>query len=165
MRKIVTCRTLLIAVIMFNISATGQTPDTAQEIEQAPVIIFVCEHGAAKSIVSAAYFNKLAKERGLNFRAIARGTNPDPEISPKVREGLQKDGLVSSEPAPKKISKADLAGARRVITYCSLPDDYADKAQVEHWDDLLWESGDYNRSRDRVLERINRLLAELKSKQ
>ena len=36
---------------------------------------------------------------------------------------------------------------------------------VEHWDDLLWESEDYNKSRDRILERINRLLEELKSKQ
>jgi arsenate reductase (thioredoxin) len=88
------------------------------------VVIFVCEHGAAKSILSAALFNKLARERRLNLRAIARGTNPDPEISPKVARGLQADGLAASEPAPKKISKADLAGASRVITFCTLPDDY-----------------------------------------
>ena len=165
MKKTLMCPVVLIAIVIFGHSANGRGQDAAKEKEETPVIIFVCEHGAAKSIVSAAYFNKLAKERGLNFRAIARGTNPDPEISPKVREGLQKDGLASSEPAPRKISKADLTGARRVITFCSLPDDYADKVQVEHWDDLLWESGNYNSSRDRVLERINRLLAELKSKQ
>jgi len=70
----------------------------------------------------------------------------------------------SSEPVPKKISKTDLAGARRVITFCLLPDDYADNVKVEHWDDLLWVSEEYSKSRDRILERISRLLDELKPK-
>ena len=42
----------------------------------APQIIFVCEHGAGKSVIAAAYFNKLAAERGLPDRAIYRGANP-----------------------------------------------------------------------------------------
>jgi hypothetical protein len=40
--------------------------------EPAPAaanVVFVCEHGAAKSVVASEYFNKLAAERG---RAIAR---------------------------------------------------------------------------------------------
>jgi len=37
-------------------------------------VVFVCEHGAAKSVVATAYFNKLAAERGLPFRATFRGT-------------------------------------------------------------------------------------------
>jgi len=164
MKKIVTCPIVLVAIVTLSLYVNGQAQDAVKETEQTPVIIFICEHGAAKSIVSVAYFNKLATERHLNFRAIARGTNPDKEISLKVQEGLQKDGLTSSEPVPKKISKADLAGARRVITFCSLPDDYAGDIRVEHWDDLLWESEDYSKSRDRILERLGRLLEELKSK-
>src|SRR5215470_7321940 len=140
MKNVNTHPVALFAIVMFSLSVNGQAQDAVKETEQTPVIIFICEHGAAKSIVSAAYFNKLARERHLNFRAIARGTNPDEEISPKVREGLQNDGVSSSEPVPKKISKADLAGARRVITFCLLPDDYADNVKVEHWDDLLWVS-------------------------
>jgi protein-tyrosine-phosphatase len=164
MKKTVTCPIILIAIVMFSLYLNGRAQDAVKETEQTPVIIFICEHGAAKSIVSAAYFNKLARERHLNFRAIARGTNPDKEISPKVQDGLQKDGLVPSELVPKKISKADLAGARRVITFCSLPGDSVDNVQVEHWDDLLWVSEDYSKSRDRILERLGRLLEELKSK-
>jgi len=164
MKKIVTCPIVLVAIVTLSLYVNGQAQDAVKETEQTPVIIFICEHGAAKSIVSVAYFNKLATERHLNFRAIARGTNPDKEISLKVQEGLQKDGLTSSEPVPKKISKADLAGAMRVITFCSLPDDYAGDIRVEHWDDLLWESEDYSKSRDRILERLGRLLEELKSK-
>jgi protein-tyrosine-phosphatase len=142
------------------VSVSGQTQ--GKQTEQ--VIIFVCEHGAAKSILSAAIFNKLAGERGLNLRAIARGTNPDPEISPKVARGLQADGLVASELAPKKISRADLSGARRVVTFCALPDDYPDYRggiQVENWDDVLPAIEDYGEARDRLTERIKRLLDEL----
>jgi len=164
MKKIVICPIALVAIVTLSLYVNGQAQDAVKATEQTPVIIFICEHGAAKSIVSAAYFNRLATERHLNFRAIARGTNPDKEISQKVQDGLQKDGLVSGEPVPKKISKADLAGARRVITFCSLPDDYAGNIRVEHWDDLLWESDEYGQSRDRIIERLGRLLEELKSK-
>src|SRR5262245_52993457 len=117
MKKIAAGLIIMIAIVMFSRSVNGQAQDAVKETEQTQVIIFVCEHGAAKSILSAAIFNKLAGERRLNLRASARGTNPDPEISPKVAAGLRTDGLASSESAPKKISKADLIGARRVITF------------------------------------------------
>ncbi|MGH9939353.1 MAG: hypothetical protein ACREAM_24190, partial [Blastocatellia bacterium] len=97
--------------------------------------------------------------------AIARGTNPDPEISPKVARGLQADGLAASEPAPKKISKADLIGARRVITFCALPDDYPGSIRVENWDGVLPAIEEYGKARDKLAEQIGRLLDELKSKQ
>ena len=165
MKKTVIFLTVWMATLVFALSVNGQTQDAGKQAEQAPVIIFVCEHGAAKSILSAAIFNKLARERGLNLRAIARGTNPDPEISPKVAAGLRSDGLASSESAPKKISKADLAGARRVITFCALPDDYPGSIQVENWDPVLPAIEDYGKARDKLADRIGRLLEELKSKQ
>lgn len=159
------CLALWIASAVFTPCVNGQAQDAGKQAEQTPVIIFVCEHGAAKSILSAAIFNKLAGERRLDFRAIARGTNPDPEISPKVARGLQADGLASSESAPKKISGADLAGARRVITFCALPDDYPGGVRVENWDAVLPTIEDYGKARDRLTERINRLLEEMKSEQ
>jgi protein-tyrosine-phosphatase len=165
MKKMVVCLTVWMATLAFTLSVNGQAQDAEKQTEQAPVVIFVCEHGAAKSILSAALFNKLAQERRLNLRAIARGTNPDPEISPKVARGLQADGLGPSEPAPKKISKTDLVSARRVITFCALPDDYPGGVQVENWDDVLPAIEDYGKARDKLTERISRLLEELKSKQ
>lgn len=165
MKKIAVCLTVWTATLAFTLSVNGQAQDAEKQTEQTPVVIFVCEHGAAKSILSAALFNKLARERRLNLRAIARGTNPDPEISQKVAVGLQADGLVASEPAPKKIAKADLVGVRRVITFCALPDDYPGGVQVENWDGVLPAIEDYGKARDKLTERINRLLDELKSKQ
>jgi arsenate reductase (thioredoxin) len=164
MKKTAVSLVAWVSTLVFMLSANGRAQDAGKQTEQAPVIIFVCEHGAAKSILSAAIFNKLARERGLNIRAIARGTNPDPEISPKVAAGLRADSLVSSEPAPEKISKADLAGARRVITFCALPDDFPGSIQVENWDEFLPAIEDYSKARDRLTERINRLLEEMASK-
>jgi arsenate reductase (thioredoxin) len=165
MKRTIIILTVWLATLMFALSVYGQTQDAGKQTEQEAVVIFVCEHGAAKSILSAAIFNKLARERGMNLRAIARGTNPDPEISPKVAAGLRADELASGEPAPKKISKADLAGARRVITFCALPDDYPGSIQVENWDSYLPAIEDYGKARDKLAERIGRLLEELKSKQ
>jgi protein-tyrosine-phosphatase len=146
-----------------KLSVSAREQNAGQETAQTPVIVFVCEHGAAKSIVAAAHFNRLAEEQHLDLRAIARGTNPDKEIAPKAAQGLQADGLVPTESAPTKISKSDLAGAQRVITFCALPDGYAGGARVEHWDDDLPVSEDYGKARDRLVERIQRLLGELKS--
>ncbi|MGH9751512.1 MAG: hypothetical protein ACREA2_01910 [Blastocatellia bacterium] len=162
LKKVVVCLTAFAAILMFSLAAGGQTQDAERKAEQTPVVIFVCEHGAAKSVVAAAHFNKLARERGLNLRAIARGTNPDEEIAPKAVLGLQADGLASSEPAPKKISKSDLIGARRVITFCALPDWYAGEAKVESWDGAPSVSEDYGKARDWMAPRINRLLEELR---
>jgi protein-tyrosine-phosphatase len=165
MKKTVIFLTVLTAAFVVTLSARGQTQDAGKQTEQTPVIIFVCEHGAAKSILSAAIFNKLARERGLNLRAIARGTTPDPEISPKVSRGLQSDGMAPSELSPKKISKADLTNARRVITFCALPDDYPGSAPVENWDEYLPAIEDYGKARDKLTARINSLLEELRPKQ
>ena len=47
-------------------------------------ILFVCLHGAAKSILAAADFQRLAAARGLDLVADAAGTEPDPDITPAV---------------------------------------------------------------------------------
>ena len=73
-------------------------------------IIFVCEHGAAKSVIAASYFNKLANEKGLNLQAIARGTNPDQTLSPKTVKGLMEDGLQPTESIPQKLDKRSKHG-------------------------------------------------------
>ena len=46
---------------------------TKGNMTQNSIVIFVCEHGAAKSILAAAYFNKLARESNLRLTAMARG--------------------------------------------------------------------------------------------
>lgn len=133
-----------------------------KSMKQAPMVVFVCEHGSAKSVVAAAHFNRLAKARNLKLRAISRGTNPDKELPANTIKGLKADGL-KAEDRPRKLSEADVAGAVRVITFCQLPQTYAKAVPVEQWDDAPPMSEDYNKFRDLIVERIKRLLEELKN--
>src|SRR6185295_16120591 len=74
-----------------------------------PSIVFVCEHGAAKSVIATAYFNKLAAERGLPYRATFRGTNPQDALSVRAVAGLKEDGIAVPSGKPAAISDGDIA--------------------------------------------------------
>lgn len=131
-------------------------------MKQNSTIVFVCEHGAAKSIVAAAYFNKLATERGSPVRAVPRGTHPDQALSPQTVQGLHEDGLVPGESIPQELSLADLESAERVITFCNLPVEYQHKAVIELWDGVPPVSENYEQARDAILTKLNQLLSQLR---
>lgn len=124
-------------------------------------ILFVCEHGAAKSIIAAAYFNKLARDRNLNLTAMARGTHPDAELSSKAVAGLQADGLTPPELVPTKLDPGDLEFAHQVISFCILPEEYHQKASVEYWDDVPAVSENYERARDAIVVYLKELIDHL----
>jgi protein-tyrosine-phosphatase len=127
-------------------------------MKQNSIVLFVCEHGAAKSILAAAYFNKLASERGSDLRAIARGTNPDGQLSQHTITGLGNDGLQPAETTPQKLTEVDLQNTQRVITFCDLPVEYQQPAVVEHWQNIPPVSENYEKARDIIIERIRHLL-------
>jgi len=129
-------------------------------MEKTPpdLILFVCEHGAAKSVIAAAYFNKLAGERNVNVRAIARGTNPDQKLSQKTIDGLARDGLKSDERKPQKLTDTDNESALQIISFCELPYEDQYKAPIEQWDDVPPVSENYEKARDTIIQRINQLL-------
>lgn len=101
--------------------AVGQkTSEKNKETKQ--VILFVCEHGAARSTIAAAYFNKLAKEKELNFKAVFRGTDPDTILTKGTENGLLKDGFDIKDWTPKLVSEQDIKGAYKIVTFdCKLP--------------------------------------------
>jgi protein-tyrosine-phosphatase len=126
-----------------------------------PTIIFVCEHGAAKSILAAAYFNKLASEKDLGFTAVARGTHPDAELSSQTITGLRQDGLIPAESIPTKLTQAEVESAHRIVSFCPLPGEYSKKARVEYWDDIPPVSEDYERFRDAIVKHLEELIKAL----
>src|SRR5258708_5547845 len=97
---------------------------SAQASKDLPphTIVFVCEHGSAKSVIATAHFNRLAKEQGLPYRAITRGTQPDAEIPAYIRRGLTSDGLDVAGWIPRRISDDEIRDGERIITLaCTLP--------------------------------------------
>lgn len=133
---------------------------SAQDRKEAPVVLFVCEHGAAKSVVAAAHFNRMAADRGLAARAIARGTEPDAELAAAAVKGLAQDGLTASG-KPQRVTAGEAAAARRVVALgCDLSK-VAPALDVERWDDVPPMSQDYAAARKVIVERVRRLMAEL----
>ena len=125
------------------------------------MVVFICEHGAAKSILAAAYFNKLARESNLGLTAIARGTHPDAELSSRATAGLHEDGLSATESVPTRLTREELESAPRVVSFCTLPDEYLQKAVVEYWRDIPDISEDYGRARDTIVRHLKELIKDL----
>ena len=132
-------------------------------MHEEPVILFVCEHGAAKSVIAAVHFNRLAEEVGLQIKALARGTKPDLEISEQTMRGLSKDGLALTEPAPQKLSPDDIQTAQYLVSFCELPAEYTQGAVVaEQWDGIPAVSENYERARDAIVERLHQLVSRIR---
>ena len=128
---------------------------------QDPVIVFVCEHGAAKSLLAATYFNHLAQQRNLGVQAIARGTTPDPELSAITVAGLMADGLSPSVSVPQKLTPEEVESAGQVISFCELPDRFQKKGRIEQWDDIPSVSENYEKARDIIVKQLLRLIDNL----
>jgi protein-tyrosine-phosphatase len=128
-----------------------------------PHVVFVCEHGAAKSVLAATYFNQLAARSGLSLRALARGVSPDSEIPPGVAHGLAREGLAPCVAAPIALAAQDLADARQVITFDQpqLAALAPKQVTVTAWNDLPPVSTNFDLARDAILSRVQALVTEL----
>ena len=127
-------------------------------MEKKQTVVFVCEHGAAKSVLAAAYFNRFAAQMGLDMQAVARGTKPDQELSPQTVKGLAADGLTPTEEVPQKLTVTDTESAQRVVAFCDLPAEFHRRAMIERWEDIPAVSEDYEKSRDVIIDRIRQML-------
>jgi arsenate reductase (thioredoxin) len=129
---------------------------------QTRTIVFVCEHGAAKSVVAAAHFNRLATERGLPFRAVSRGTAPDPTVPGPIANGLSNEKM--SVPAgfkPAAVAVNDVAGASKVVTFdVSLPM-AADASKLTRWDKMPAFSDGYGPASAAIAMQVEALVNEL----
>jgi protein-tyrosine-phosphatase len=124
-------------------------------------IVFVCEHGAAKSVVAAAHFNRIASEMNLNIHAVARGTMTEAKLSPAAVEGLRRDGLMPGESVPRKLSPADVNTTLRLVSFCELPEEHQTKIILDRWDDVPSVSEEYDRTRNATLEKLKQLMEGL----
>ncbi|MBI3579738.1 MAG: hypothetical protein HY089_10050 [Ignavibacteriales bacterium] len=127
-----------------------------------PIILFVCEHGAARSTIAAAYFNKMATERGLNYQAAFRGTDPDTSLTPDTKNGLTQDGFDVHIWKPMLVSNQDITNASQIITFdCTLPDSDSITKRVEQWNGIPPISNDYRIARNAIIEKVKGLITDL----
>jgi arsenate reductase (thioredoxin) len=135
---------------------------------EAPMsqVLFVCEHGNVKSLMAASYFNQLAQQRGLPFRAVSRGTAPNSDTVPSaIAVSLKSEGFDVSTFHPAAVSAADISSSLRVVTIgTALPAGTVGTA-VEQWTDVPAASVDYAAARASLKQHVSALLEQLSKQQ
>jgi protein-tyrosine-phosphatase len=132
----------------------------AAAVPSRPRVLFVCRHGAAKSVVAAAQFRRAATARGLVADAAAAGTEPDAELTAAAVKGLAADGLRAAPARPRPVTLHDLRTATRVVSFgCDVTP--AAGQRVERWDDVPAVSDGYEGARARIVPAVERLVSEL----
>ena len=133
-------------------------------METPRTVLFLCPHNAAKSVLAAAYFDRLARERGLDYRAASAGTSPDVAPSPAVVAMLRDEGIDVTGHRPRLVTTEDLTSAHRVISLGCDPDDLdGSSARVERWDDVPPASQDLGASRAAIKRHLGKLINELEA--
>ncbi|MGH8132157.1 MAG: hypothetical protein ACRETP_02835 [Steroidobacteraceae bacterium] len=161
MRAISLALAISILVGAFVARAEPQTATPTGEQKRTEVV-FVCEHGSVKSLVAMQHFNRMAKERGLPYRAIARGMAPERTVPVAVRAGLSADGFEMSDFLPQRLMASDVDHAALVVSFDQdITAIVAGRARHLAWNNLPAVLTDYPRGRDAIVARINALLDEL----
>ena len=149
---------LAIVAIAGTSAPLAQTKDATTTTPRT--IVFVCEHGAARSVMAAAYFNKLAAERRLNARAIARGVTPQADLSTSAIAGLQKDGVAYPTDKPQALTESEVRRAGRVVAFCPLPQSWSTLTRTDTFE-VPGPADGYEKSRDAILVHVRALVDEI----
>jgi arsenate reductase len=143
--------------LVFLMSAVAPVAQPALQ----PAVVFVCEHGAAKSVIATAYFNKLARDRGLPYRATFRGTDPQAGLSVSALKGLREDGIEIPSGKPTAISSSDVERATHMFAIgCTLPAAAKRSGKASDWTDVPDGQG-YAAMRDAIVRHVTTLLDDL----
>lgn len=125
------------------------------------LVLFVCLHASAKSLIAAEYFNKRATEQGVPFRAVSAGTDPDKSVPPHVVAGMRGDGYDVSTRTPLRLTRELASPARVAVSFKPDLSEYVPKGcLVERWS-VPAVSDDYAIARDAIKARVDELMAKL----
>ena len=124
-------------------------------------VLFVCQHGAAKSVIAARQLVALAEARGLTLTASAAGVEPDDVIPPHVTAGLREDGVNDQETPPQAVTRELLKNARVVVSFgCDLSAFADDSMRIVQWSGVPAVSDGYDAARTEIVSRLHAIVDE-----
>ena len=116
-------------------------------------------------MIATAYFNKLAAERGLPYRATFRGTSPQDDLSTRAVAGLGADGIAIPDGKPSAIAPDDVERATHIFAIgCTLPSVATKSGKAADWTDVPDDQG-YAPMRDAIVRHVTALLDDLQRRQ
>lgn len=155
---------LRILVFLFGVLIAAMSPVQALAAPAGATptrVLFVCEHGYAKSMVAARFFQRLAAKRGVNVVAVSRGIAPEWRVPPALVKNMADDGFDVAEFQPAKLTPDDLRRADHVVVFnVDLPATM--KSKAERWD-VPALSENYPTARNAIVARLEALLDRLSS--
>ncbi len=151
-----------LAALLALASTAARVALASPPVEAPASVVFVCEHGNAKSLIAAELFNRAAAARRSPLRAVARGVRPEAGIPAPVAAGLAGDGLAVAGFQAARMTRGEAAAARRIVAINLGPGDRrALGASAQAWSDIPAVSVDYAAARDALAQRVTLLLEEL----
>lgn len=128
------------------------------------MILFLCPHGGAKSVLASHWFNRLAEEHGLPERGLAAAADtPYEAVPPPVTELLARDGLDVHEYRPRRVETEDVRAAEKVVSIdCDLSALDLTGTTVERWDDVPKVSDDIDAAAAAIRRHVAALVEALR---
>jgi hypothetical protein len=131
-------------------------------------VVFVCRNGVSMSVWSAAYFNRLASQRGLSERAIARAAIASYTAVPlRMRFALAVDGFRLNGYRPHVVTADEAHGAEHVVIVQGTddtrlpPEMQADVRDTEIWRGFSPMRENYFPARAALRAKVEDLVARL----
>lgn len=156
-------RSLSVVVLALVVVAGASRLDA--QTSKAPAVLFICPHGAAKSVMASALFQKMAKERGLNVRVDAAGTDPEPQLSKGVVAKLQQDHIPVLIDKPRAATAADMKTADIVVSMgCDLSKLPAPSGTLKNWN-VPDFSANFDAAEQAIRDQVTKLIDELVAQQ
>jgi arsenate reductase (thioredoxin) len=159
------CAVALLAICVMGRAvpiASSQTSPGNPKSSKPLTILFMCPHGAAKSVLASAYFQRLAKERGLNVHVASAGTEPDATVSPAVASHLTGRGYPVPIAKPRKVAPEEFASADVVVSMgCDLAALPPPRGRLVRWDEVPTLSDGFTAADEAIRKRVHDLVEEL----
>ena len=125
-------------------------------------ILFLCPHGAAKSVIAAAYCKQLGDKYGFDMAVDFAGTEPDDAISLEVVEKLRAEGIDVTGQSPRLVTEKDLAEADWVFNMgCDLDGLAPPRSPIVHWPDVPSPSQDLDKTAQDIRAHLDRFFERL----
>lgn len=120
-------------------------------------ILFLCQHGGAKSVIAASYFNRA----GLPYRAVAAAAEePYDAVPAVVVELLEREGFDVGGFKPRHVEAGEVDAAMKVIGIdCDVRGVVTDR-----WDDVPKVSEDLEGAAAAIRRHVDALVAELRER-
>lgn len=122
-------------------------------------VVFVCQHGGAKSVIAAEYFTRIANERGVGLRGISAGLDPYDRIPEPVVVGLASKGIDVSGYTPQAVRAETFASATLVVHFgCDIAPLVGDGSVVQDWSEVPAVSDGFERAYEAIVLRVEDLV-------